>query len=162
MDVPPRSPALSRHLLISFDIDCGELVRGHRFIARGLSDDGTLRLHNGGVCRLFSLEYELVPGVTADEAQEPSAFFQFIVGITYSADTPIPWEPVDSGALAPFEGGGSTHGTRGSYPLPRDARFLSFQLHEADASPMAASFGTLVVDMLERRAQWVPDGVRIP
>jgi hypothetical protein len=35
--LPPRGPVFAgRSMMLSFDIDCGELASGHRFIARGL------------------------------------------------------------------------------------------------------------------------------
>ena len=27
-------------MLVAFDVDCGEVLAGHRFLARGLRDDG--------------------------------------------------------------------------------------------------------------------------
>ena len=37
--LPPRNPALhDDRMLLSFDIDCGPLAKGHRFVARGVSD----------------------------------------------------------------------------------------------------------------------------
>ena len=52
-----------------------------------------------------------------------------VVGIEYSADVDLPWEPMDSGALAGFEGGAYTHGSRGSWPLPADANIVYFDLY---------------------------------
>ena len=59
--IPPRGPAMPEdRMLGSFDIDCGELVNGHRFIARGICDQGS---DDDVSAPAFSLEYELVPGV---------------------------------------------------------------------------------------------------
>ena len=135
-------------MLVSFDIDCGFLVAGHRFIARGISDDGLLSEFTGDPYPCISLEYELVPGVESAEAA--GNIFPFLVGIEYETDAPLPWVPSDGGAIAPFVGGQSTHGSRGSWPLPREARFLRFTLRGVDEQtgwPREAPDGVLVVDL---------------
>ena len=60
---------------MSFDVDCGEQLAGHRLVARGLSDDGlgTGFDESGPEVQLFSFEYELVPGVPAGRQDD---FFQ--------------------------------------------------------------------------------------
>ena len=36
-ELPPRGPVLAdRMMMLAFDVDCGELIPGHRLIARGL------------------------------------------------------------------------------------------------------------------------------
>ena len=157
--LPPRSPALAgRTFLLSFDLDCGELLPGHRFIARGLEDDGPLdapewdESHTDAThVQGFSFEYELAPGVPPQAGRD---FFRYLVSISYDADIELPWEPVDGGAIAPFEGGPSTHGTRGSWPLPDGARLLTFTL-SGDATSDAPA-GDVVVDLVTRSARWVP------
>lgn len=183
-DLPARSPALrDRPMIVTFDVDCGELLPGHRFLARGLSgpavlplpeplleeddefriaaddepaeeyrrpDQVALDVAGGAGYPGFSLEYELVPGL-----REGQDLFKALVGIQYDADVPLPWDPGDSGVLAPFEGGSSTHGSRGDWPLPPDARVLTFTL----SPPMAAGgapLGQLVVQLDTEDAQWVP------
>jgi len=157
-DIPPRGPALpEEEMLLTFDVDCGELVTGHHFIARGICDTGRLTWDNALSAPGFTLEYELVPGVEADEDRRSP--FGYLVGIEYSADVPLPWEAHDSGAIAPARGGVSTHGSRGNWPLPRSARVLRFALTGVDAqtgSPRSESDGTLVVDLQEERAEWEP------
>jgi hypothetical protein len=104
------------------------------------------------------LEYELVPGVSAAEAK--GDFFRFLVGVSYDADVKLPWHPNDGGAIAPFEGGGATHGPRGDWPLPPDATVLTFSLAGvAPASGFADSehpTGDLVVDLVRGSAAWRP------
>lgn len=194
--IPERGPALrGLGMIVEFDVDCGELLPGHRFIARGLSgpaaiptewpdqewDDGELgggdsdgaltvirnedRHLHPNVTQLavpvypvypgFSLEYELVPGVREDEFPR---FFDCIVGIEYSADFELPWEPSDSGAIAPAAGGASTHGSRGDWPLPPYARVLTFALSPPWSArpPDAGPAGELVVDLAARTATWRP------
>lgn len=165
--VPPRGPALERYsFLLSFDVDCGEQVQGHRLIARGLSDDGILsqdvqregeddwvRVEAPGV----SLHYELVPGVPERAGR---SVFSYLVGISYSADGALPWEPSDGGVIAPAEGGPSTHGVRGGWPLPAEARVLSFEMHPVlpgTTWPSESSAGRLVVDLETAGAEWVEE-----
>lgn len=155
--IPPRGPALpDEDMLFPFDVDCGELVQGHRFIARGLCDTGTLEWDQGRSAPGFSLEYELVPGI---EDEEPRAPWGYLVGIEYTADVPLPWEPNDGGAIASPRGGTSTHGSRGDWPLPRGARMLRFTMTGVDATtghPRNESDGVLVVDLSSETAVWEP------
>jgi hypothetical protein len=77
-------------MLMSFDIDCGELISGHRFIVRGLADCGTLEF-DGEAAAGISLEYELVPGVASGTGKR---VFDYSVGIEYEADVELPWMAV--------------------------------------------------------------------
>jgi hypothetical protein len=154
--LPPRSQALAEdRMIVSFDLDCGELVPGHRFVGRGVADCGLMPPFDGRqAVPGISLEYELVPGVPP--LDNPAEFFSFLVGVEYTADVELPWEPNDGGAIAPYEGGPSTHGSRGDWPLPEDARRLTFTLFPVDASgsqrPDPA--GAIEVDLVERTAAW--------
>lgn len=144
-------------MLLSFDVDCGYLLPGHRFIARGIADDGIVSAFTGEPYPCISLEYELVPGVESAEAQGDIG--PFLVGIEYEADVPFPFEPTDGGAIAPFVGGTATHGTRGSWPLPREARTLRFTLHRVDEGsrwPRATPDGILIVDLVAEKASFQP------
>ncbi len=174
-EVPPRGAAFDdQPMLLVFDVDCGELIPGHHFIARGLGGparlsvldywDGDnaeleqmLEFEEAGGYPGFSLEYEFVPGVPPPE--DGRSFFHYLVGISYKADVGLPWQPNDGGAIAPFEGGATTHGSRGDWPLPPDATVLTFSL----ASPDPAGFtdpdhpaGDLVVDLVRGAAVWRP------
>ena len=63
----------------------------------------------------------------------------------------------DGGAIAPFEGGASTHGSRGDWPLPAAARRLTFTLFGIPAGsrvPSEEPSGELVVDLGQRTAEW--------
>lgn len=187
-EIPPRGPALRGvPMILSFDVDCGELVPGHRFVARGLSgpvelthpddedwpdlgeypadgdSDGVLVEGAGpwpvgpGGYTGFSLEYELAPGVTEDEERSGSSF-RFIVGISYAADVELPWEPTDGGAIACGQGGATTHGSRGDWPLPSAASVLTFTLTpvKVDGFQYDTPAGDLVVDLRRSAAQWRP------
>jgi hypothetical protein len=151
-------------MMLSFDVDCGELVPGHHFIARGLGGprrlpvpEEMLEFEEAGGYPGFSLEYELVPGVSAAEAE--ANVFRYLVGVSYTADVELPWFPNDGGAIAPFEGGDATHGSRGDWPLPPDARVLTFSLAGVDAAGFADPenpAGELVVDVKRGTAVWHP------
>jgi hypothetical protein len=96
----------------------------------------------------FTLEYQLVPGVPAVDGG--GNLFRFLVGVSYAADSELPWWPNDGGAIAPFEGGDATHGFRGDWPLPPDAKVLTFSLASRDQAGFADSenpAGALVVDL---------------
>jgi hypothetical protein len=175
-EVPARSSAFDgRPMMLVFDVDCGELVPGHHFIGRGLGgpfrtstrdrwngDDppdarSMAKFEEAGGYPTFTLEYELVPGVSAAEAE--GNFFRFLVGVSYDAGVELPWYPNDGGAIAPFEGGGATHGFRGDWPLPPDATVLTFSLAGVDAAGFADPddpAGHLVVDLGRGTAVWRP------
>jgi hypothetical protein len=182
-EVPPRGAAFNgRPMILNFDVDCGELIPGHHFVARGLGgpvrlsiadhwdgdsdEDGDtgdyeqmLELEEAGGYPGFSLEYELVPGVSAAEAVGDGAFFRFLVGVGYDADVKLPWYPNDGGAIAPFEGGSATHGSRGDWPLPPGASILTFSLSGVNADGFADRenpAGDLVVDVVRGNADWHP------
>jgi hypothetical protein len=189
--LPVRADVLrTTPMLCSFDVDCGEVLPGHRFIARGLSgpselpmpwgdedadedgEDGgeaeyrsteqiALDMAGRGGYPAFALEYELVPGIPP--LRDEGRFFDYLVGISYDADVLLPWDGNDGGAIAPFEGGPSTHGSRGQWPLPPDARVLTFTLFPpmsvtddgSDEGPRP--FGRLVVDLETSSGRWIPE-----
>ena len=172
MTAPPRSPRLPADLLLSFDVECGDLFPGHRVVARGLVDGGrsrddlTSRDHSGNdECRLVSLAYELVPGVTRAEerAREPGR--PFTIDATYAADVPLPWSTGGTeadGSPGPCSheaydedvwGGESTLGELGPWPVPDGARRLVFWLHPVDGR---RATGTVTVDLSTGQAAWTP------
>jgi hypothetical protein len=175
-EVPPRDQVFDgRAMMMVFDVDCGELIPGHHFIARGLGgpfrastvdrwngDDPTdallmAQFEEAGGYPAFTLEYELVPGVTSAEGE--GNFFHFLVGVSYDADVELPWYPNDGGAIAQFEGGDATHGSRGDWPLPPTANVLTFSLASPDSAGFANSespAGDLVVDVARGTARWRP------
>jgi hypothetical protein len=88
-----------------FDIDLGELVPGHRIVARGVRLDGAA----------LALHYEFVPGVVEQEV--PQGPIPLLFDCRYDTDGPVEDGGCDSGAMAPAEDGPSTHGYR-VYPPP--------------------------------------------
>jgi hypothetical protein len=169
--VPPRGAVFNgRPMMMAFDVDCGELIPGHHFIARGLGGpfrlpipddwdgDGSeyeqmLEFGEAGGYPGFTLEYELVPGIPA---QAGGDFFRYLVGVSYAADVPN-----DGGAIAQFEGGDATHGFRGDWPLPPNATVLTFSIAGIDPAGFTDHenpAGDLVVNVLHGNAAWHPAG----
>jgi hypothetical protein len=100
-----------------------------------------------------------VPGV--QPLTDPSMMFEYLVHVAYEADVVLPWHAADGGAIAPFEGGASTHGSLGDWPLPSGARNLRLQLsgpHRRlpggglQRSPVV---GALEVDLVAGTASWI-------
>jgi len=168
MSLPQRSPRLPLSMLVTFDISCGrDLLPGHTFIARGLADQGRSRddlssgdqaLHD--VCQMVDLVYELAPGVQAAEA--PTDRSQpFTVDATYGTDVPLFWStggtgPNDSGGpgwIEKYQGGSSTVGGLGPWPIPDGAQHLTFWLHAADDHTCR---GALRVDLRTHTVRWDP------
>ncbi len=157
--LPPRCRVLqATPMLLSFDVDCGELLPGHRFVARGLSGPERLQvdgpLDSGAVDDGFFLEYELVPGVPASPS---SSVVATRVRVSFDAGGAFPADLHDGGAIAPFVGGPTTHGSRGPWPLPPGARVLTFALTGpvvTGAEAVPAPVGRLVVDLDRRDAHW--------
>lgn len=176
----PRSPRLPEKMILSFDVECGDLFPGHRVIARGLVDGGrsrddlTSRDHAGNTeCQMVSLSYELVPGVTREDESSRQEGRAFTVDATYAADVPLAWSTGGSGpdglpgpgSAESYDevvwGGESTLGELGPWPVPEGARRLTFWLHPVDGDRAA---GTVCVDLATGQAQWktttAPQGLR--
>ncbi len=172
MALPDRSQRITENLLVSFDVDCGELVPGHHFIARGLSDQGFSRDDftdsdpaGREEYRMTCLEYELVPGLTPEEVAAGHVGYQAI-DAAYAADVPPSWDTGDSrsgpGSLYKATGGPSTEGQCGPHPLPQEAQRVSFTLfpitREGIAKGRRAAVdepaGTLAIDLIAKSAVW--------
>lgn len=137
---------------MTFDIDCGEVVPGHRLVARGLGRGGVTDWSEWGItvpATGFSFEYEFVPGIPAAEQDN---FFDYLFDLEYHPDVDLGAAPPDGGALAPFEGGPAPHGSRGEWPLPDGAVDLRFDIASAQGVPL----GGLRVDLAARTAAWTP------
>lgn len=71
-DIPERSQKVdvyARGLDVEFDVDLGELIDGHRVVARGVlfGEQG------------MSLEYDFVPGMTKAETDERPFFWYWFL-----------------------------------------------------------------------------------
>jgi hypothetical protein len=139
--LPPRGPRVPACLDLSFDVDIGELVRGHRVIARGIC------LHGGGLV----LQYEIAPGITARMWRRgiPALLFSVAYGTDAGADD----EESGMGAIAPGEGGATTHGSR-SFPLPPDgARLAWFEFFAASDDRRDQPVSKMTVDLTTGQAR---------
>jgi hypothetical protein len=158
MQLPDRHPELAaRNTLVSFDIDCGELVPGHHFVARGLSPSviRNLKEDSHGQVPVVDFLYDFVPGLTEDE--EEGGFFPYLVQFEYAADRPLPWEESGGGATGPSEGGASTPGFEGPWPIPDGAQLLMFDLTGFDKDTRVENDepdGTLTVNLATKTAVW--------
>jgi hypothetical protein len=161
-DPGPDSFRASHPLLMSFEIDCGTLVPGHRVALTGLSDHGFSRddLAEGEheiACQMVSLEYDLLPGVRPAEIAD-GFDERFLLGAAYHANVDLPWTTAGAGGLGPaeievFAGGDRTHGAWGPWPVPAGAGTLTFVLQRPQTDEIA---GEVVVDLAARSAVWTP------
>jgi hypothetical protein len=153
-------------MLMTFDVSCADtLFPAHTFIARGLADGGRLRDdltsqdHSlNEECQMVDLVYELVPGVPqlTRTGSRPST-----VDATYGADVSLPWSTGGTGPgglggpgwLEKFQGGESTIGGLGPWPVPDAAQRLTFWLHDVDNGTCR---GALHIDLQSRSVDWVP------
>jgi hypothetical protein len=160
MLLPARHPNLAaREMLVSFDIDCGELVPGHHLVARGLATSAVTHQMRvpGGARPVTGVDflYDFVPGLTQDE--EEDGFFPYLVEFSYTADQALPWEVDGGGAMGPSVGGASTPGFEGPWPIPDGARLLMFHLTGFDRDTRLENDepdGTLEVNLTTRTAAW--------
>ena len=164
----PDSFQSSHPLLLAFEVDCGTLVPGHRVSLTGLSDHGFSRDDLAGrehdvACQMVSLEYDLLPGVRAEEVAD-GFDERFLPLAAYHADVDLPWTTAGAGGLGPagiefFAGGDRTHGSLGPWPVPAGARTLTFVLHRPPANALDTVdrvAGEVVVTLATGRADWNP------
>jgi hypothetical protein len=105
-----------RRLDIAFDVDLGELVEGHRVIARGLE----LKTASGAV-----LHYEFVPGVERDE--RPFGWYWLL---SASDDRGTTYGDENGGAFDHRDGRAAAHGERdlgGVIPKRATRLMLAFE-----------------------------------
>lgn len=165
-DLMPRSPRLPSPMFRQFDVDCGDdVLPGHTVIARGLIDGGrsvddlTSGEHAGNAeCQMLSLSYELVPGVTPEEAVHVEVWTP---DISYGPDAPLTWStggsgPGGLGGPGGYEdpvGGASTIGESGPWPAPDGTKQVTFWLHRAAGGGVS---GALRVALTTGAATWEP------
>ena len=101
-----------------------------------------------------------MPGVEAAEAPTEKSR-PFTVDATYGADVPLSWSTGGTGPDAPggpcwhenYQGGASTVGGPGPWPVPDSAQHLRFWLHAADDYQCR---GALRVDLGDQTVRWDP------
>jgi hypothetical protein len=163
-------------MLLPFNVDCGEVLPGHRLFAKGLRDDGYsndsrngdhMHHHRGkAVHPVASLTYALVPGLTG-EGQDDSRD----IDATVVLDPPLDgeeWEAVVTmgGERDARPGASETVGAFGPFPVPERTKRLSVTLTRitlvrsgppATTTPVSDEvLGTLEVDVSSATAHWSP------
>ena len=146
-----------------FGVDCGELAPPFRFIARGLSDDGSVG-YEGQRYRLVYLRYELVPPGTATATGEPIMPVFFTAPILCVPDVPTLRTVSDGKTTTHVVGTGSVAGSRGSWALSPDARQLRFLIYAQPRGqrPSRHPAGRLRLDLQDGEADWIPVARRRP
>jgi hypothetical protein len=163
-------------MLVAFDVDCGEVLAGHRFLAKGLrhdgnSDDRTLsdyseHVPGKPVHRMVSLTYSLVPGLPEDELRGRSDV-DARISLEPPAD-PDYWDAVLNvgGEQDAIRSGDETQGAIGPFVLPDPTRRVIIELAEVmidrsvenrprgDEGERIA--GRLEIDIPAGQASWTP------
>jgi hypothetical protein len=121
---------IGEQLDVAFDVDLGELVEGHRVIARGI------RNLPGGA----ELHYELVPGWDSDST--PTGW-----EVVVRDDAGSDYGGVSGGVLDPRGGDGTaTHGLRDiGGPIPGEANVLTLEI--TPERPLTGYVRRLIVDL---------------
>ena len=150
---------------IAFEVDCGEVISGHRLLARGLRDEEDAR-RPGGRPRNQSLCYALVPGLGSAE-----------LGVGDGVDFRVWFERrahrswshrrrTHGGFLDARPDQPETIGELGPFAVPRRARRVGAVVVGIHAEPVSEhgvsvvrhgpDHGSLVVDMTTGAAVWEP------
>ncbi len=149
-DLPPRDATdrflarlgrWGRRIDIPFDVDLGELVNGHRVIARGLELRGS-----GAV-----FHYELVPGIEREEQNRKGHFFWYWT-LQATDDQGTEYDDSNIGGFD-TRGGPSLHGERDvGGRVPRRATRLRLAFEPPDGwSPPEPWQRVIVVDLVHRQ-----------
>jgi hypothetical protein len=185
--IPPRTVTdlylahRGEHLDVVFDVDLGELVKGHHVVARGIMLGRTVRVPRYGTSPLrdlvqcgedhsngggFFRRGEAPEPVAVEERlTEPELHYEFVPGL--AAETGFDWywmlsvtddvgtEYSDSngGAFDGRSGGPASHGTRDlGGQIPPQARRLTIRFRPAGSwIPPGPWRRTIDIDLRERR-----------
>jgi len=164
-------------MLLSCNVDCGEVLPGHRLVARGLRDDGysndsmnsDYMGHYEGkpVHRVVSLVYALIPGLAQPERGSQSLDVDAKVVLDPLPD-PAVWGSVLTmgGERDARPGGSETVGAFGAFILPEGTKRLLVELSQIALVPIDAPrtagggterrLGTLEIEITAGAAHWVP------
>lgn len=157
----------------SFDVDCGDVLPGHRLFATGLRVDGRsddddhagYSEHRSGkpVHAMASLTYVITPALPTDLGGRD---IDVRVRLTPPADTAF-WPPVMStgGEREEIPGATRTRGAFGPFILPSTTRLVMAELADVavgvgknavmDVHP-PRTLGALTVELATRTATWTP------
>lgn len=162
-------------MLVPFDVDCGEVLPGHRLVVRGLrhdgySDDGLNgeymdHFEGKPVHRVVSLVYALVPGLSEQE-HHGSLDVDATVVLDPQPD-PAVWGPVLTmgGERDARADRAETLGAFGPFVFPEATEQLTATLTQITISrpgapsPSTSSTGlqgTMAVEIASGAARWTP------
>jgi hypothetical protein len=137
-EIPPRSATdaatRSKHLLVTFDVDLGELCEGHHVVARGIE-----------VWEKWSyLHYEFVPAASDDDRP-----FFFTWEMDASDDIATDYGDFNGGAFAAGSTGPASHGVRDiGCAIPTTASVLTLRFEPAnDWTPPSRVVAELAIDL---------------
>lgn len=162
-------------MLVPLDVDCGEVLPGHRLVVRGLRDAGCSDDATNGDCmdhyegkpvhRVASLVYALVPGLSLEEHQ---GHLDIDVRVTLDPQPdPVVWGSALTmgGERDARAGRAETVGVFGPFVLPEATRRLVATVTQIalsrfgePSSPTrgAGDLGAVEVDLASGAAHWTP------
>jgi hypothetical protein len=156
---------------IMFDLDCGDVLGGHRLIATGIRVDGASddRFHadysehveGKPVCPMVSLTYRITPALP-----EPGDGRDIYATVRLDpAPDPAFWHHDLAPGAERVPGVTSTEAAVGPFALPDDTERITVHLVEADLTAGAGrasskgadrDLGEVVVDLPTGAARWQP------
>ena len=164
-------------MLFDCNVDCGEVLPGHRLVVRGLRDDGRsddslhgdYMGHSEGkpVHRVVSLVYALVPGLAEPEPGSDTLDVDVTVVLDPAPDPEVWGSPLTMGGERDARwGGGETAGTFGPFVFPDDTERVIAEMEQITLVPPDAprpakiaeerQLGTLELDLVSGSARWRP------
>jgi hypothetical protein len=143
--IPPRTVTdqylarMNEHLDVVFDVDLGELVRGHHVVARGIMLEDRLTEPE--------LHYEFVPALAGQGGFD----WYWMLEVTDDAGTE--YSDNNGGAFDGRGAGAASHGTRDlGGQIPPQARRLTIRFEPAEGwTPPEPWRRMIEIDLRERR-----------
>lgn len=164
-------------MFFSCDVDCGEVLPGHRLIARGLRDDGYSNDSFNGdymghyegkpVHRVVSVVYAFTPGLPPPREHCDYLDIDAMVVLDPSPDPAVSGLVLTMGGERDARPGGSeTAGAFGPFMFPEETKRVNVELSQitlvpTDAPRPAAAatgrrLGTLELEITSGAAYWTP------
>jgi hypothetical protein len=165
-------------MLVSCDVDCGEVMPGHRLVVRGVRHDGysndelhgdyTGHYEGKPVHPVASLVYVLVPGLTEQEFRDSGPDIDVTVELAPAPDPALWGSVLSMGSERDGEtGGAETRGAFGPFVLPQGterviATVSQIHIFQGGAVPAPSGrvpdrqLGTLDVTISSGTATWTP------
>ena len=162
---------------LSCNVDCGEVLPGHRLLARGLRDDGysddspngdyTGHFEGEPVHRMGSLSYAFVPGLSQPECGGSGLDVDADVALDPPPDPAVWGSALIMGAERDGRPAGSeTAGAFGPFVFPEGTERVRVRLRQVTLVPVDAPrvtetaaerwLGTLDLDVRAGAAHWTP------